>query len=173
MVGFDRPLHRLLNLIGLYATGPVPPPWRPIAFHRVGGLTEVGFAEDGALLLVLSHDGRGVFDCASGEPIARDENPEFPFDASGSCAAGIGALAGQTIEVAGLRGGALPASTHDGWRIGRNPSKPTADQLVVTPPARPPVRLPEFVCELRAFGFSPSGDRLIIATTADLAIYGR
>jgi len=40
--------------------------WKKVAYLAVGGLTEVGFAA-GSLLLVVSHQGRGVVDLASGE----------------------------------------------------------------------------------------------------------
>jgi hypothetical protein len=48
--------------------GCMPSTWRKVTYLAVGGLTEVGFA-DGRLLLVVSHQGRGVVDLASGEPI--------------------------------------------------------------------------------------------------------
>lgn len=46
-------------------------PWRKVTCLAVGGLTEVGFAA-GSLLLVVSHQGRGVVDLASGNVLARD-----------------------------------------------------------------------------------------------------
>lgn len=45
--------------------------WKKVAYLAVGGLTEVGFAA-GSLLLVVSHQGRGVAGLASGELLARD-----------------------------------------------------------------------------------------------------
>lgn len=67
-----------------------PAPWRrahPSPEIGIGGLMGVGFGTHlrtrGDLLLVLSHGGRGVFDCANAELLARDydvdENwPEGP-----------------------------------------------------------------------------------------------
>jgi len=49
----------------------MPSQWRKVAYLAVGGLTEVGFAA-GSLLLVVSHQGRGVVDLASGDLLARD-----------------------------------------------------------------------------------------------------
>jgi len=51
---------------------PPPPPWQKVGVAAVGGLIMVGFAEDSDLLLVLSHDGAGVFDATCGARIARD-----------------------------------------------------------------------------------------------------
>ena len=48
-------------------------PWSQVAVRAVGGLTEVGFADDTDLLLVVSSRGRGVFDCCSGQIVARDQ----------------------------------------------------------------------------------------------------
>ena len=53
--------------------GCMPSTWRKVTYLVVGGLTEVGFA-DGPLLLVVSHQGRGVVDLASGELLARDRH---------------------------------------------------------------------------------------------------
>jgi hypothetical protein len=52
-------------------------PWKKIANHAVGGLFQIGYAEDSDLLLVLSHNGRGIFDCLTGERIARDTKDAF------------------------------------------------------------------------------------------------
>ena len=51
--------------------GCMPSTWRKVTYLAVGGLTEVGFAGS-TLLLVVSHQGRGVVDVASGEMLARD-----------------------------------------------------------------------------------------------------
>jgi hypothetical protein len=51
----------------------MPSPWRKVTYLAVGGLTEVGFAA-GSLLLVVSHQGRGVVDLASGNVLARDRH---------------------------------------------------------------------------------------------------
>jgi hypothetical protein len=53
--------------------GSMPSTWTKVTYLAVGGLTEVGFA-DGRLLLVVSRQGRGVVDLASGELLARDRH---------------------------------------------------------------------------------------------------
>lgn len=63
--------------------------WRKIAFVAVGGLTEVGFA--GSLLLVVSHQGRGVVALASEERVARDwQETGAWFDTARGTGLGIG-----------------------------------------------------------------------------------
>jgi hypothetical protein len=86
--------------------------------YAVGGLFGVGYATASELLLVLSSQGRGVFDCATGERLARDyeESHKF-FDPIRLTAVGFGPLDGQAIRIAGLFGGGLPLTTLDGWYL--------------------------------------------------------
>jgi hypothetical protein len=66
--------------------------WEPVTVAAVGGLTDVGFSSDGAFLLVLGHHGRGLFDCHSGERVARDGQDDWAFLDDGGYAEGIGPL---------------------------------------------------------------------------------
>ena len=50
---------------------PEPAPWKRVD-HAVGGLTDIGFADDTDLLVTLSGQGRGIYDCTSGERLERD-----------------------------------------------------------------------------------------------------
>lgn len=70
-----------------------PVPWKKVASFGIGGLTEVGYAPDSDLLLVVSSQGRGVFNCISGEKIARDCEDSLDFiDETKLVALGIGPL---------------------------------------------------------------------------------
>jgi len=62
----------LVERIRRMRRGLPPEPWRHVASHGIGGLTDIGYGEGSDLLLVVSHNGRGVFDCLSGERVARD-----------------------------------------------------------------------------------------------------
>src|SRR4051812_26824792 len=77
----------------------------------IGGLTDAGFSGDGSLLVVVGHQGRGVFDCRTGERVARDRADDWSyFDRDAGTVAGIGPLQGETVPVAGLMSGkTLPA----------------------------------------------------------------
>jgi hypothetical protein len=143
--------------------------WRLASAHPVGGLTEIGFAPDTALLLVVSFQGRGVIDCETGERIARDRSDAYAewFDKRRMAALGVGPLAGRWISVFGLAGGQFPDSTADGW-------KATADGDDVTLSDRGAGQiLSAGVMDLRAFGFSPDGRFFVLATPADVDIYRR
>jgi hypothetical protein len=154
----------------------VPLPWRSHPVYAVGGLFGVGYAAGSDLLLVLSSQGRGVFNCLTGEKLARDyqEAHDF-FDPVRLTAAGFGPLAGQSVRVAGLFGGGLPLTTLDGWCLeAQARAWPTHSVLLTAPGAREPLCIGEDgACELRACGFSESGRSFVIATSCDLAMIAR
>ena len=52
--------------------------WEIRAEVAVGGLTAVGFVPGSSLVLVVSHQGRGVVDFISGERVARDRRERVP-----------------------------------------------------------------------------------------------
>lgn len=153
-----------------------PPPWRLLPVFAVGGLFQVGYAEDSDLLLVLSSQGRGVFDCATGEKLARDsaDSHDF-FDPVRLTADGFGPLAGQRIRTGGLLGGGLPLTTSDGWCLDVQARMWPMHSVFLTPPgSREPVCVGEDgACELRACGFSQTGHSFVIATSCDLTMFTR
>jgi hypothetical protein len=60
-----------------------------------------------------------VFDCLTGRRVARDDDPDFGSweETVHLKAPGIGPLAGQTIQLAGLHGGGLRRMTEDHWSL--------------------------------------------------------
>ena len=115
--------------------GPPPAPWRQVVSHAVGGLTEVGFASRSDLLLVVSSQGRGLFDGRSGELAARDPTPPGDgwYDEVRLTASGIGPVDDQLIRLAGLHGGGLSACTDDGWGITRIDPDWPLESIVLDP----------------------------------------
>jgi hypothetical protein len=89
---------------------PAPAPWltlpTPHTYIPVGGLLGVGFAADPAsgadILMVVSRDGRGLFDPSTGTKIARDRNPDpdlyIPMGMDLSCP-GFGPLADTRVRI--------------------------------------------------------------------------
>jgi hypothetical protein len=155
-----------------------------VAAFAVGGLTSVGFGESSDLLLAASGAGRGVFDCRKGELLARDDAEEFSFDIGNLVAEGIGPLAQERVRMSGIYGGGLACRTADGWKIERHPLSWPDDELILSPPGQsmlwtPPgqpmllTKLAGFISEVRAFGFSPTGYSLVVATAADISVFGR
>ncbi|MER7333586.1 MULTISPECIES: hypothetical protein [unclassified Micromonospora] len=172
---------------------PAPPPWRPPAGRfptvAVGGLLGIGFAVDPAdghdLLMVVSSQGRGLFDAPTGKRIARDRDPDpdlhEPSGPDLSCP-GIGPLAGSHVRIAGLYGGGLHTTTDDGWSVDVvAPDWPNHRVLLSTygGPWRGAAGdtwwhiFHAAYSELRAAGFSPSGRTLVVATSSDVTLWVR
>lgn len=162
---------------------PPPTPWRVITSAAVGGLTEVGFGGDGELLLVLSWQGRGIFDCTTGRRVARDPRDDRTdwYGHDNLIARGFGPLEGQQVRLSGLWGGGLPNSTTDGWSVERvTLNWPIENLLLFEPDPRrrytPDTRFHKLhkpTSEVRAFGFSFTGKTLVIATSSDVTLIGR
>lgn len=137
----------------------------------------MGFAEDTDLLLVATHDGRGVIDCITGQLVARDPDPSFTFDEERRTVEGIGPLAGKGITIAGvIYGGALPHETDDGWRLMGYLSNSSDDLVQLLPPSGAPGEMAtftDFVPEVRVFGFSPTGRSFVIGTGAEVFTFAR
>jgi len=159
-----------------------PQPWRAVATVAVGGLRAIGFDRTSELLLVVSSSGRGVFDCASGTRVARDDEEYYEGERTLE-APGVGPLEGMTVRMSGLFGGGLPTMSADGWSIEVITLDWPEKEVLLLPPksnlfgtlyGRPPsIHKIASDSELRACGFSYSGRSLVIATTSDLTIYGR
>jgi hypothetical protein len=159
----------------------VPPPWSVVGGSAVGGLTEIGFVPGTDDLLVVSSQGRGLFDTVTGEKLSRDDEEFENLDPTGLSAPGIGRAEGVTVPLAGLHGGGLQRTTRDGWSI----------EVIQLPWPRHVLFLSsnykscyddsgnswkicdDGACEYRMAGFSPSGHALVFATSCELVIYGR
>lgn len=177
-------LARFAALERLSAERALPAPWQPPIEYAVGGLTDVGFGDSSDLLICVSGQGRGLFDCISGTLVARDQGKVFEFDIGNLLVEGLGPLEGQKIRTAGLAGGGLAHLTHDGWGVERHPFAFPDEQLFVSPPGHGMLWTPKgekirlckltgFITELRAFGFSPTGRTFVVATSSDVAMFRR
>lgn len=149
---------------------------------RVGGLLNVGFGQDDRFLLAVSASGRSVIDCERGTKVSRDYNEDFEDWSNPErleCQ-GIGPLANETIRMAGIYGGGLSRVTSDGWKV-ECVQIPWPDEYIVLQPPdsdihkpnTPISRLSPPISEVRAVGFSPSGNVLVVATSSDLTLYRR
>lgn len=160
-----------------------PSPWRCTGSFSVGGLTDVGFGTNSDLLLVISSTGRGVIDCTTGEKVAREYGDGDWHDTLALEAKGIGPLADQTMKTAGLYGGGLPRTSVDGWTTEDFMLDWPDHTLLLLPPGawaygdgfNKPANYTKVAVEseLRAWGFSPTGRCLVLATTSDLTCWHR
>jgi len=151
-----------------------PPPWRMIVAAPVNGLFEIGFGEGehADLLLVVSSNGRDLFDCRSGEVVARDHETEHSewYDPIRLRAAGIGPLHGQTIRLAGLHGGGLPRMTDDRWMLSMLYFHWPEAAALLQGPDSISIRIANLE-DPRACGFSETGKTLVLAEPHGLQVF--
>lgn len=164
-----------------------PNMWTHKNTFAVGGLHEVGYAPNQDHLIVLSSQGQGIFDCIKGEKIARLHNGLDwweDFNEETNSIRGFDVLADFEIPVSGLdTSDTLPKRTADGWSlIASSPEpddKPFEKYLVqriylVSPNKKEMIYVgKDGACELRAFGFSETGNSFIVALSCDLVIWAR
>jgi hypothetical protein len=147
--------------------------WVKIANFGVGGLREVGFYQNTNLLLVLSSDGRGLFDCLKGEKIARDYVDYYSekWNSETGLVEGIGNLSGEMVVCGGFEfPDVLDKETPEGDKViiverwdGTHiliKNNYTTHKLIKNP----------YDTE-RAYGFSKTGETFVFATSCDLQIW--
>ncbi len=153
----------------------------------IGGLENVGYAPMQDQLLVLSTQGEGIFDCVKGEKIARYESQGdwwTRFNEQENTITGFAHLADTRIQTCGLYGGDYMSKlTADGWALVKGapePEDPPFEKFMVqkiylvSPDKKQKIFIDkDGPCELRAFGFSDTGNTFIVALSCDLVIYSR
>jgi hypothetical protein len=165
--------------------GPVespPAPWGLIAEYAGGGLRQIGFVPDSDLLLVVSSNGAGLFDCSTGVRLERDYEYELSFSEEVQLTAtGIGPVAGQQLRMAGLHGGGLRHMTEDGWKLEVKAERWPNHDIYLDVPFEPrnasrpaPTKVADDDgCELRSHGFSETGRSFVVALSCTLMIFAR
>lgn len=164
--------------------GAPPSPWRHIATLFIGGVQAIGFSASEQFLLVISPSGRGLFELDTGFKLARDyEAAGEWWDVACLRALGLPPIENEWVTLSGIHGGGFAHITNDGWLVeriapdwpnefvflsnsGSALSQQSHDQSVNLGPA------PDGD-ELVTFGFSPSGQYLLIATSSAVEIFGR
>ena len=175
-----------INLLQTIESQNPPNSWKKVATVGIGGLTDVGYADNSDLLLVVSTQGRGVFDCITGKRLARIRENELDEDEwyywRKLKALGIGPLEGQMISIAGLFGGGLLQATEDNWELEAIQTHwPDTSVVLIQPhqtffweePSGWTKIFEEQVCEFRTYGFSETGCSFVIATSCQLHIFSR
>lgn len=161
--------------------------WELKNTYAIGGLENIGYAPHQDHLLVLSSQGEGLFNCITGERIARVRNGDDWWERLNqetNTITGFDLLSNIKISTYGLHGeDNLPKITKDGWSL--KISDPEPDDLpfekylvqkiyLVSPNQKEKTLIAkDGPCELRAFGFSDTGNSLIVALSCEIVIYSR
>lgn len=159
--------------------------WTHKNTFAIGGLENIGFVNESDNLVVLSSQGKGIFNCVNGEKIFRsDEEWWKDFDQTNSTVKGFDFLKGIKIKTGGLHAeDFLSKKTNDDWKIVASEKQPDdhpfEKYLVTKIFLNSPDNSEKFfickdgACELRAFGFSETGKSLVVATSCELVIWSR
>ena len=161
--------------------------WTHKNTFAIGGLENVGYGQHKDLLIVLSSQGQAIFDCVKGEKVARRYNDSGwwnDFNEVTGSIIGFDQLADTEIQTCGLYGEYnLPKATVDGWTLVVSEAEPDdkpfekylVHKIYLIFPDKKQKHLvgKDGPCELRAFGFSETGNSFIIALSCDLTIYSR
>lgn len=172
-------MHQIIENVKNSNVEEASAPWEKIGHWAVGGARAVGFSECSRYVLVESSNGRGLFDCSSGAKILRD-NSEYTDKELELVCVGIGPIEGQEVRMSGLHGGGLPSCTKDGWHIESVSFWPQSNLLLFAPDSwlyghkyGKPHEFKKIWSghELRGYGFSYTGQALIVCESSDLIIY--
>lgn len=160
--------------------------WKHKNTFTIGGLQNVGYAAQSDIVMVLSSQGQGIFNCRNGEKIARLHNDMnwVGFDDVTNTVAGFDCLQDQVINTSGLYGGdCLSKISNDGWELTAEPRHaakggisdyPSTHIILTQSTTMAKMKVAEDgACELRAFGFSDTYMSFIVATSCELIIYSR
>jgi hypothetical protein len=159
-----------------------PEPWARLGDVPIIGITEIGFAEDSELLLVLSGHGREVIDCRSLARPARDYSMEHRsawYGRHDLIGMGFGPLSNRHVALSGAFGGGLPTVTRDGWGAARVPVDWPDEYLLLVAPfssiRHPSAQFWKLLAsrDSVAWGFSYSGRSLVAATVEGVSIFSR
>ncbi|NLR95083.1 hypothetical protein [Flammeovirga agarivorans] len=148
----------------------------------VGGLTEIGFShEQTNLLLAISSNGRGLFDCSTLQKIDRDYDQDHLIDYQKMKCHGIGILKNESLSIAGLHGGGLPVTSLNKDSLDVMALDWPNTELIFAPNGKSAYiekhRLDCFriyrTDSLKSYGFSICGNYFAIGTSSDLLIFKR
>jgi len=162
--------------------------WRITAEFTVGGLSAVGFFTTDSTpqldrLIAVGSRGQTIVDCRSGEVVYRNRDHDgydpdtlTAWDLSGSCE--------EPVRMTGLEGGGLKTCTKDGWSVEAIPAgwpiyhyvlqQPGSSILIdIDAKRKPRFVLLDYDYLAMAWGFSPSGNSLLLTNSGDIRIWTR
>src|SRR5688572_2281413 len=144
--------------------------WTHKETFAIGGLENVGFIPYQDYLIVLSSNGEGIFDCLTGQRIARNHNNyewNNRFNDESMIIKGFDLFADSEIQTSGLHGADKLKKEWKGWRL-----KEQGHEIVLlSPNMKRKIVLDDDICELRCFGFSDTGKSFVVASSCELIIY--
>ena len=162
--------------------------WKRSAEVVVGGLIAVGFFEDREspnldMLLAVGSRGQTIIDCQSGNVVYRNRNQDG-YDHDTLTAWDLSGGNPDPVRMSGVGGGGLKRFTSDGWSVEAIPVKWPIFYYVLQHPGssvfsdyklgrKPKFDLLENDYQQMAWGFSNSGNSLLLTSSSDIIIWSR
>lgn len=150
----------------------------------IGGLFNVGYQSKSDVLIVLSSQGSGIFNCLTAQKIYRDDKDWYEdLDQSNSSINAIGPYLTERVTVYGVNNPVnLPSTKFGDWELiitAPQPEKPPFERFKVQKVSLKNSLTGEEIfvtqdgpCEMRAFGFSDTGNSFVVALSCELTIWG-
>jgi len=160
--------------------------WHKTGNWAIGGLQEIGFNSNSDLLMVLSSQGRGIFDCVKNEKIGRDYFDYYMenWDSDLGIVEGFGILKDEKIKCGGFEApDILKKETKDGWKIkiekAIRPNWKKEDVMsnvlyLTNKEINEKIEIYYFHSKIdRGYGYSETGNSFVIGTSSNLLIWNR
>lgn len=152
----------------------------------IGGLREIGFLENSDILMVLSSQGRGIFNCLNAERIERDRTDFYSeeWNPDNGIVNGIGAYENEIFFCGGFEHpDLLSKGTADGFTTAIKtkrikflfPEEANAGTLFILFPdkkRKTEIAQTDYGFD-RAFGFSPTGKSFVFSTSSEIEFWVR
>ena len=160
--------------------------WQKRNIWAIGGLREIGFKSNSDLLMVLSSQGRGIFDCKKDEKVERDNFDYYmeKWDSDLGIVEGFGILKNEKIKCGGFESpDVVQKETDDNWTVEiRSEIRPDwqkkkimADVVYLRNRAtneRIEVNIFHNGID-RGYGFSDTGNSFVVGTSSEITIWNR
>lgn len=160
--------------------------WQKRNIWAIGGLREIGFKSNSDLLIVLSSQGRGIFDCEKDEKVERDNFDYYmeKWDSDLGIVEGFGILENEKIKCGGFEApDVIKKETNDNWTVEiRSEIRPNwqkkklkADVMYLrNRTTNEKIEIDVFHYGInRGYGFSDTGNSFVVGTSSEITIWNR
>lgn len=157
--------------------------WTKICHQSVGGLREVGFINNTDNILVLGGGGRTIFNCLTGEKIARDRFDYYhhKWDMQTGIVEGFDFCEGEEFICGGFEyRDQLIKESNQGWqieikkenRLDYNKESKVAEVMSLTKTSINKIEVEVYHYGItRSYGFSPTGKTFVTAESYGINIW--
>ena len=160
--------------------------WKKLKNQPVGGLREIGFVKNTDKILVLGSGGRTIFDCTTGEKIARDrfDYYHYKWNSETGILEGLGFCEGTQTICAGFEyHDQVLKETNDNWKIEirnenrldyKKESRKAEVMYLINSKSKIEVEVEVYHYGItRSYGFSPTGKSFITAQSYGIEFWTR